>query len=164
MVSKPKERDVGIGEVRVSHNPEVLRIVGLGSCVAVALYDPIARVGGLAHVMLPRRRVSIFCDANGGVDGRFAEDAVRLLLDEMLKAGAEKGRVVAKVAGGACMFPETMTVSIGEENVRAVKEALRNMGVRLIAEDTGGNHGRTVILDTCTGKMTVKTMHGDKIL
>jgi len=149
----------GIGEMKVAHNPHQLIIMGLGSCIGLALYDRNARVGGIAHIMLPDGK------GDGGNTGKcckFADRAVPVLLKEMLRGNAKKERIVAKIAGGASMFSAMDTLRIGERNTEVVKEALKKERIRLVAEDTGRDCARTVTLDTCTGEFSVKTKDGVK--
>jgi chemotaxis protein CheD len=148
----------GIGETHVAHNPHQLIIMGLGSCIGLALYDRHARVGGIAHIMLPDGKG----DGNAGKCCKFADRAVPVLLKEMLRWNAKKERIVAKMAGGASMFSAMDTLRIGERNTEVVKEALKKERIRLVAEDTGRNCARTVTLDTCTGEFSVKTKDGVK--
>lgn len=148
----PNEVYVGIADLKVGHAPLILITLGLGSCVGVTLYDPVKKIGGLLHVMLPRS--SEF--SRNSHPAKFADTGVPLLLAEVLKLGADKRVLEAKIAGGAQMF-EGM-VNIGERNVEAVKEALAALGIRLVAEDVGGKRGRTMILDTSTGKVIIKTL------
>jgi chemotaxis protein CheD len=162
--SKPESEDggeryyAGIGEMKVAHNPHQLVIMGLGSCIGLALYDGHAKVGGIAHIMLPEGKDG----SNTGKCCKFADRAIPLLLKEMLRYKAVKERIVAKIAGGASMFSAMDTLQIGDRNTIVVKEELKKAGIRLVAEETGGNSGRTVTLDTCTGKLGVKTKDGIK--
>jgi Chemotaxis protein; stimulates methylation of MCP proteins len=150
----------GIGEMKVAHNPHQLIIMGLGSCIGLALYDRYARVGGVAHIMLPEGKSN--CDAEKCC--KFANRAVPLLIKGMLRYKARQERMVAKIAGGASMFSAMDSLQIGARNAKVVKEELKRMGIKLIAEDTGGNCARTVTLDTCTGEFRVKTKGGLKII
>jgi chemotaxis protein CheD len=155
---------VHIGKAAVGADGHVLFIVGLGSCVAVALYDPEARVAGLAHVMLPTP-----ADARpGGSPGRFASTAVPLLIATMRTAGAEPARLRAKIAGGAAMFgrvlPDTGR-SLGQRNVHSVRAALAAAGIELYGQEVGGDHGRSVYFDSADGALTITSVrHGDVIL
>ncbi len=148
----------GIGEMKIAHNPGLLIVMGIGSCIALALYDGYVKVGGIAHIMLP--------DSRGGrrtkKSCKFADVAVLILLEEMLRHDAKKKQIVAKIAGGASMFSVMDTLQIGEKNAIVVKEALKEEGIKLVAEDIGGNYARSVILDTCTGELTVKAKGGVK--
>lgn len=158
---------VGVAELKVSDNSDTLISFGLGSCVAVAIYDPVRKAGGLAHVMLP--------DSRGHeldtMPGKFADTAVPSLVDKLVSLGARRKRLLCKIVGGAQMFeipgsrikhtgptfgPHT---HIGERNVEAVKNVLNDADIPLIGEETGGRHGRTVIFDTCTGEMRVSSIH-----
>jgi chemotaxis protein CheD len=153
-------QSVGIGEYRVVEAPAVLVSLGLGSCVGVALYDPERRIGGLAHVMLP--------STNGTEEaanpGKYADRAIRLMLEEMLKRGASRGRIVAKIVGGATMFKNCKS-SIGERNVESVRRVLREEGIRIVGEDTGKNYGRSIEFDIKTGLLHVRSFrHGERVL
>jgi len=149
----------GIGEMRVAHNPHQLIIMGLGSCIGLALYDSHARVGGIAHIMLPDGKCD---DSNTGKCCKFANRAVPVLLNEMLKHKARKEWIVAKIAGGASVFSTIDMLQIGKKNTIVVKESLKKEGIKLVAEDTGGNCARTVTLNTCNGEFIVKTKEGVK--
>lgn len=156
-------RRVGMADLAAAVSPIILTTIGLGSCVGVALYDPKAKVGGLAHVMLPQ--------SNGPVvsnPAKFADTALPLLVSKMQDYGATTRRLTAKVAGGAQMFyltSPTETMRIGERNVKAVLEWLEKAGIPLLAQDTGGNWGRTVELNTETGEFLVRTIaRGEKCL
>ena len=149
---------VGIGEFRVAKGA-VLKTIGLGSCIGIALYDPLVRVGGLAHVMLPR-------SSNGTKrSAKYADHAVEMMLEAMERVGVERRRVVAKMAGGAQIFKHmTMDVlRIGDRNVEAIKSVLNEFGVRLVAQDVGGNQGRTVYFFTEDGRMLVKYSRGGEL-
>ncbi|MBA7517138.1 Chemoreceptor glutamine deamidase CheD [subsurface metagenome] len=148
----------GIGEMKVAHNPHQLIIMGLGSCIGLALYDRPAKVGGIAHIMLPEGKDG----SNTGKCCKFADIAVPVLVKEMLRHKTAKERIVAKMAGGASMFSAMDSLQIGDRNAIVVKEELKKAGIMLAGEDTGGNYGRTVTLDTCTGVFSVKTKDGIK--
>lgn len=144
---------VGVADIRVVTSRHLLVSSALGSCVGLALYDSVRHIGGLAHIMLPAQT-----RVNGQhPDGKFADRAVPALAEEMRAAGALRKRLVAKIVGGAEMFVDTDTVSIGERNVFAVKTILRNSSIRVVASDVGGHHARTVAFDTGTGILTVKS-------
>jgi chemotaxis protein CheD len=148
---------VGMADLRVVESPLVLSTLGLGSCVGIILYDPIKKIAGLAHIMLPdSNNVS-----NNINKAKFADTAIIELINEMEKKGAKKERLVSKIAGGAQMFEfkgKTDLMRIGERNVEAVKKNLKKFNINLIAEDTGGNYGRTIEFDSNTGKLYIKTI------
>jgi len=146
--------NIGIAELIVIHNPAVLMTVGLGSCVAISLRDPIARIGALAHIVLP----SINTARNKENPLKFADSAIEIAVEEMLKMGCHQRRMEAKIAGGACMFQfGDGKIKIGAQNVDAVKKKLTEMKIPLLASDTGGEHGRTVIFNIENGTMTIKS-------
>ena len=155
---------VGMADVKVAKAPDKLMSAGLGSCVGVCLYDKSIKLGGLAHVMLP----SSLQAKNVENRGKFADTAVDWLIQEMEKAGGNRTRFTAKIAGGAQMFRfagDSDIMKIGERNVQAVEENLRRCNIKLVAKDTGGNFGRTIVFDTETGDLLVKTIgHGERII
>jgi chemotaxis protein CheD len=159
---------VSMGEMVIGNNPDLLMIVGLGSCIALCLYDGDAKVGGMAHIMLPelksKSKSKKELDERESRSCKYADRAVSNLLREILESGAKKWRIAAKIAGGASLFPELDTLRIGEKNEFAIKKALEEERIKLLAEDTGGNYGRTVTLNTCTGELMVKTKNGIKAI
>lgn len=152
---------VGISDFVVSDQGITLKAYGLGSCVAVALFDGDAAVGALAHVMLPNG------DENDSVDlkpGKFADTAIRALLRRMVEEGADYTSVEAKIAGGSDMFEfESFGDGVGKRNVQAAKVELEKLGVPIVAEDVGGERGRTVVFDTATGNLTIRTASDDGV-
>lgn len=155
---------VGMADYKVGRNPASLISYGLGSCVGIALYDSFAKVGGLAHIMLPDSTQARSAEN----PAKFADTALPLMLSEMLKLGATKSRVIAKIAGGAQMFTfanATDIMRVGERNAEAVRLILKKIDIRIIADDTGGNYGRTVELKLENGIYRVKTIDkGEKEL
>lgn len=154
---------VGIGQLRVARSPARLVCVGLGSCVALALWDSSTKIGGMVHIMLPDSKL---CTSRTGIlPGKYADTAGKAIIEEMKMHGANQYVLVAKIAGGANMFrnvsPEMK--DIGLENVKAVKKSLKEMHVRLVAEDTGGNIGRTVELDTSCGDLIIRNIRGKTV-
>lgn len=152
------DHHVRIAHFAVSRGSGRLMAVGLGSCVAITLYDAAQRVGGLAHVLLPDP--SVARDASN--PARFASEAVPLLLDAMRAQGG-RPPFIARLAGGAALFGTLLGSSagqMGDRNVRAARAALDRAGVRLAAEETGGDAGRSVTLDVATGELTVRGVRG----
>lgn len=149
---------VGMADLNVCKAPDSLTTIGLGSCVGIALYDPVMKVAGLAHVMLPDSTQI----KNNSVIAKFADTGIQKLYDDMIKAGASKFRMVAKIAGGARMFElksaATSSINIGDRNVEASIAMLKKLGIRIIAQDTGLNYGRTVVLDGETGDYIIKAV------
>jgi chemotaxis protein CheD len=155
---------VGMADYKVGRNPSSLISYGLGSCVGIALYDAVNKIGGLAHIMLPDSTQA----RNAENPAKFANTALPLMLDEMIKMGAIKPRVTAKIAGGSQMFTfanATDVMRVGERNAEAVRMLLKKMDIRILADDTGGNYGRTVELKLDTGIYRVRTIaQGEKEL
>lgn len=149
---------IGISEFVVTEE-DTLKAYGLGSCVAVVLYDEAAGVGALAHVMLPNGDES---DSSDLKPGKFADTAIRAMLRRMVEEGASYTDVEAKIAGGSDMFEfESFGDGVGRRNVAAAKEELEKLGVPLVAEDVGGSRGRTVIFDAETMDVTITTAEQD---
>lgn len=148
---------VGMADLNICKNPDVITTLGLGSCIGIALYDPVTKIGGLAHIMLPD---STKIRNNSNI-AKFADTGITELVNKMVRAGASKTRLVAKIAGGAKMFEVagTNTVgNIGQKNAEASRQKLKELGIRLIAEDTGLNYGRTVELHCATGEYHIKSV------
>ncbi len=151
---------VGIADLAVVHNPAILVTIGLGSCVAISFRDPAAKFGGLSHILLPSIHESI----NKDNPMKFADSAIEMAVEMLIRKGCLKSRIEAKIAGGASMFSMgSNTMNIGERNVEAVKRKLKEMNIPLIATDTGSNYGRTVEFHIASGTMFVKSaFHGIK--
>lgn len=151
---------VGMADLKIAKEPDILTTLGLGSCVGIALYDPITKIGGLAHIMLPDSTQI----KNNENKAKFADTALDVLLQEMQDVGARKNRLTAKIAGGAHMFEfKNMNdvMCIGARNVAAVLRVLEQRNIPVIAQDTGENYGRTIELNTQNGMLRVKTIgHG----
>jgi len=155
---------VGMADLAVCKAPQKLITTGLGSCVGVCLYDPGSKVGGLAHIMLPD---STQARSNQNA-AKYADTGITETLKRMMAIGADKKKILAKIAGGAQMFNFAGTSSImriGERNVEAVKKQLELNGIRIMAEDTGGNFGRTITFDPENGNLHIRTINqGEKIV
>lgn len=149
---------VGMADLNVALSPDKLRTTGLGSCVGVVLYDRVKKVAGMAHVMLPSSQLA----KNNSNPAKFADTAIPLLIKNMEELGASRYRFIAKMAGGAQMFSFSTggdAMRIGERNVKACKEILERENITIVAEDTGGNFGRTIEVDADTGILTIKTVN-----
>ena len=134
--------------------------LGLGSCVAIMLYDKDTRAGAMAHILLPSR--SLARDTSN--PAKFPETAVPLLLQRLTQLGADPRRIVAKLAGGASMFAALMTpgtIQMGERNVVAARNALREATVPISAEAVGGAQGRSVRFHLADGRVEVRTVGAD---
>lgn len=149
---------VGLADLKTCVSPNGVTTLGLGSCVGVAIRDPMTKIGGLVHVMLPDSTAMKSAQLNVA---KFADTGVTELVVQMERLGAKRSRMVAKIAGGANMFnfQGTSTVGqVGERNVEAVKRQLMLLKIPLMAEDTGANYGRTVIFFPETGDFHIRAI------
>ncbi|MBP1743572.1 MAG: CheD [Firmicutes bacterium] len=152
-----QEIRVGISDKNTAFSPDKIYTVGLGSCIGIALYDRELKLGGMAHIMLPES--TQFSNVSNPL--KFANLAIPLLLEDMQKLGSRKQNIIAKIAGGASMFnfsDKKMNMDVGKRNSAAVKDVLDRLCIPLIKEDTGGSKARTMILDTKTGIVSIKTI------
>lgn len=150
---------IGMADLGVGRSPDRLRTTGLGSCVGVVLYDATNKIAGMAHVMLPD---SSLAKGNEFNIAKYADTAIPQLIKEMELAGSSVSNLIAKMAGGAQMFSFLSgndTMRIGPRNVEACKTVLKQIGIRIVAEDTGGNCGRTIEMDTQTGILQIRTVN-----
>lgn len=148
---------VGIADLKVSTAPNKIVTNALGSCVAIVLYDVVHRIGGLAHILLPNTAFSKIRSN----PAKFADTAVPELLSMMKQLGATKPTVSAKIIGGAQMFANVLVEplgNIGQRNVQAVKEALAKENINILAEDTGGDCGKSVEFDLANGDVIVRSI------
>ncbi|HTR77584.1 MAG TPA: hypothetical protein VMH39_05720 [Gemmatimonadaceae bacterium] len=159
----PPPIPVRVAECVAASTGATLATLGLGSCVAIVLYDAVARVGGIAHVLLPDESMS-----RDRKPGKFPSTAVPLLLEEMVRLGAVQARVRARLIGGASMFTGLLPTSgfnMGERNVIATRDALRIAGVPIDAEDVGSDYGRSVYLRLADGSVEVRSIRrGTRVL
>jgi chemotaxis protein CheD len=156
------EQLIGIGEFRVARAPTVLAAYGLGSCLAIVLYDATSRLGGLAHALLPAAQTE-----HPDRPGKFVESAVRTMVMQMECMGAQRQRIGARLFGGAQMFRPLQIPtegSIGQRNVRAAHLALHALHIPLLGEEVGGSSGRTIEFDLSDGSVLVRSMLNDGTL
>lgn len=152
-----KEIKVGIADLNMTISPNKLITVGLGSCIGIALYDNSQKIAGLAHIMLPDS--TQFSNVNN--PNKFADLAIPILVEQMEKSGANKKNLKAKISGGASMFnfsDKKMIMDVGNRNSLAVKSTLQRLSIPILAEDVGGNKGRTMILDAGNGIVYIRTV------
>lgn len=148
---------VGMADLNICKSPDAITTLGLGSCIGIALYDPVTKIGGLAHIMLPD---STQIKNNTNI-AKFADTGIEELVKRMSMAGANRHRLVAKIAGGAKMFETNISSSVGNVGLRnaiASKAKLKQLGIKLVAQDTGLNYGRTVELHCDTGDFLIKSV------
>lgn len=148
---------VGMADMNFCHAPDAITTLGLGSCVGVVLYDPVVKVAGLVHVMLPDSKVI----QNNANKAKFADTGIREMLRVLLKQGARSQYIRAKIAGGAQMFAfhnEKDMIRVGDQNAEAVKKALQELNIPLVASDTGKNYGRTIEFYPENEKLLIKAV------
>ena len=151
--------NVGVAQLKIAHGPAVLRTI-LGSCVGICIYDRMKKIGGLAHILLP------LDTSNGANIEKFAETAIPYLVQLLIKEGAKKEFMSAKIAGGASMFKFEASVSlgqIGERNIEETKKTLEKLQIPLLDEDTGGSSGRVIDFFLDDGHLKVKASGQEKM-
>lgn len=151
------EIKVGMADLNVCASPDSITTLGLGSCVGVVLWDPVVKVCGMVHVMLPDSSAI----TNNSNLAKFADTGIDECLRQVLLKGAKKERLVSKIAGGAQMFSlntSNTMLRIGDRNVEAVMDKLRQLSIPLTARDTGDSYGRTVIFYPETGEYVIRAI------
>lgn len=148
---------VGMADLKICVSPDRITTLGLGSCVGIALRDPVTKIGGLAHIMLPD---STQIRNNSNIP-KFADTGIEELVRQIAASGGNPNRLVAKIAGGAQMFAvngRNDMVRVGERNVEATKKKLGELRIPILAEDTGLNYGRTVVFFPENGDFLIKAV------
>lgn len=155
---------VGMADLNVAKSPDLLTTLGLGSCVGITLFDEVNKVAGLAHIMLPSSKEI----KNNENKAKFADTGIDELILAMIKIGAHRNNLIAKIAGGSQMFnfnSNNDLLRIGDRNVISTRSKLKELNIKIVAEDTGGNFGRTIVLNSTDGLLHIKTIgHGEKII
>ena len=150
---------VGISDLKVSKSPDdVLVTFALGSCIAVAIYDPLIKAGGLLHYMLPDSTLDP--QKAQSQPGMFADTGIPLLFKSCYRLGCEKKRMIVKVAGGASILDDANFFRIGQKNITALRKIFWKNNVMIDAEDTGSNCNRTVRLNLANGKFSIRSSMG----
>jgi chemotaxis protein CheD len=152
------DKEVKIGEIKISNAKDNLAATGIGSCLIVTFYDANKKMGALAHAMLPNLK-----DKNRihnpviekQRDTRYVHDAIDEILKEMETMGMRRGDLECKLIGGANMFG-VYELDIGSENVISAREKLKKEGINIVGEAIGGSQGRSVDFSVETGIVTVK--------
>ena len=157
--------NVGMGKYAVIKEGCKLMTMGIGSCIATLIYDSVAKVYGMAHIMLPFQGDFSRKTQNAN---KYADVGIRNMIHDMEELGAKRGNMKAKIAGGAHMFPslEEHPNSVNRKNAEAVRQVLAEEGIKIVAEDIGGNSGRTIIfnIEDEEFKVIVKSEHIERIL
>lgn len=157
-----KQLTVGIADMKFARQEGVLITYALGSCIGIALYDPMIKLGALIHIMLPE-----VCGMGDGNIFKYADTGLAGTFRKMEIMGARKPRLVAKIAGGAKMFElkgNSSLGNIGARNIVSVKQILYSEGIRLAASDVGENYARTMTFDVATGKVRIRTYGRTEII
>lgn len=148
---------VGMADLNICHTGSI-RTTGLGSCVGLTLFDPKTHIAGMAHIMLPSSDIA----REGSLNlAKYSDTAIPELLRVMMDAGASRTRLIAKMAGGAQMFAFSNgndMMRIGPRNVETSKQILEKLGIPIVAEDTGGNYGRTIELRCDDGMLNIRSV------
>lgn len=150
---------VGVAQIRCSSSPTVLRTI-LGSCVGICIYDRVKKIGGMAHVLLPTSQKT------NTTPEKYADTAIPLLVKELLKQGAKKENISAKITGGASMFnfgANVLLGQIGDRNIEQTRIQLEKLGIAILVEEVGGNLGRVIDFYLEDGRMKVKAGGQEKI-
>lgn len=145
---------IGIAEMKTAKSPDTLTTLGLGSCIGLVLYDSVVKIGGMVHIMLPESRGS---DVN---KAKYADTGIDELLSELVRSGAKRERLTAKLAGGANMFGTICNdnmLCVGERNIETCHELLQDRRIPITGEETGGSVGRTIEFSCDTGALMIRT-------
>lgn len=155
---KSEEVRVAMAEIKVESKPIEL-VTNVGSCVAICLYNPMSKCGGLAHIMLPNSAIA----PQDFPPGKFADTAIPVLVEALREYTEEEPYISAKIAGGANIFKVENNdgPTIGEKNVDAVKKALNANKIRLTAEDVGGAYGRRITFSIRSGVVSIRRSNGE---
>lgn len=150
---------VGMADLKICKAPDSLTTLGLGSCIGACIYDPGTKIAGMVHFMLPD---STRIKSNQNV-AKFGDTGIAELIRLMVEAGAQKRRMVAKIAGGAKMFTMASNVNmpslnVGDNNIESAKKCLAANGIKIIAEDVALNYGRTIEFYADDGRLLVKSV------
>ena len=151
---------VGISDIKITNNvADVVITYALGSCIGISVYDPVAKVGGLLHYMLPDSAL----DEQKAKEkpAMFADTGIPLLFKSCYAMGAEKKRMIVNAVGGASILDDANFFRIGQKNITAMRKIFWKNNVMLKAEDTGLNYNRTVRLEMKTGKVFVRSAGGE---
>lgn len=148
---------VGISDIKITRFPNKLRTAGLGSCVGIVLFDPLHKVAGMIHSMLPDHRIAHQTTLQ--YPGKYVNTGIPNLVQEFQKMGITPSRLQAKFAGGAEMFKlsEQSISRIGYRNVVETQRMLADLKIPILAEETGGHFGRTIEFDTATHQLHIRT-------
>jgi len=150
--------NVGVAQIKYGATPTVLRTI-LGSCIGICVYDRMKKIGGLAHILLPENT------SKNGNPEKYADTAIPLMVERLLKDGAKKEFLSAKITGGASMFKFQSNIALGQigtRNIEETKKVLEKLGIPILEENTGGNAGRVIDFFMNDGHLKVKAAGVEK--
>jgi len=170
---------VEMAEIKISTRlTDRLVAYGLGACIGLCIYDPVFRIAGLAHIVLPAAHTTTLGAQRVGIPprkpvafvGKYADEAVPKLIDEICRSGGKSENLLAALVGGAHIFStlgssgssSPSRLEIGARNVAAVSSALEEAGIPIVATDVGGSHGRTVTLKACDGTVVIRPIGSEE--
>lgn len=152
---------VGLAEIKISNDPnDVLVAFGLGSCLGIGMYDPMLKLGGLLHAVLPKAG-----NHTEELSAKYVDTGIRLLLNQLTQLGALPARLKVRMVGGANILVApslSSTFDIGARNISAAYQVFKELGIKLISEEVGGQTGRTVRMYILDGRMTIRVMGGQE--
>jgi chemotaxis protein CheD len=161
LLTSVKTTNIGMGELVVSKDPsDILACIGLGSCIAMCIWDPVARIGGVAHMLLPTSRSSA---EMMGSPAKYITHGVPNLINKMIKNGSSRTNLIVKITGGARMLNipgENNLLDIGQRNITEVRAVMKRENIPILGEDVGGSSGRSMQLVVETGKITIRSLAG----
>ena len=164
ITTSQREIYIGLGEMAVTKDPSVvLTCSGLGCCIALSIYDRNAKIGGMAHMLLPNYRNNLDISSS---PSKYIDSGSLLLLSRLIKQGASRQNLIVKIAGGASMLSipgEDNHLDIAQKNITEIKATLLRENIHICGEDLGGGFGRTVQLFLDSGKTIVKSVTGKVI-
>jgi len=156
---------VSIGQIKIGKEEDELCAIGLGSCIAVIIYDSFNKIAGMIHILLP---TVLQKDASDIIPTRYADTGIKILLDKLVDEGAKKSLLRAKIVGGAELFSINSRIlksDVGKRNAKMCKEILKDLNIPLIASDIGGNSGRSATFYVQSNKLKIKTLKkGEKVI
>lgn len=147
---------IGVADCQVTSDPaDVLVTYALGSCIGVSIFDPVARVGGLLHFMLPKAPADLA--QSGKSPYMYADSGIPMMFRKAYEKGAQKRRLQVRVAGGAQILDDNGVFNIGQRNCEAMKKIFWRAGVQIQAGDTGGRSARTMRFDLASGRIFLRS-------
>ena len=158
-----KTLEVGIADYKVSSDPDTVIVThSLGSCIAVIVWDPTTKIGGMLHYMLPSSKTSP--EKAKTYPAMFADTGIPLLFRTMYRLGAKREHLLVKLVGGASTHNTPGPFSIGRRNHEIARKMLESVGFRIVAEDVGEHKSRSAWLYLSSGKVLIKSMGEEYVI